>query len=382
MGTRGSDDRDGPGLATQLVHAGHTPTGPVVAPIDRSSNYLQADPERYTDVRYLRLSNSPRHLALCTKLAAIEGAEDALVTASGMAAISTTLLALLGAGDHLLVQDNIYGGTATFLDDLARWGIDSSSFDPTADLTPHVRPNTRLVYVESVSNPLIQVPDLDLVVQRARQHGLISVIDNTFLSPAQFRPVPFGFDLVVHSATKYLGGHSDLVAGVVAGDTATIETIRHQLAHLGGTLDPEAVYLLDRGLKTLHLRVPRQAQNALAIAEFLLGHPAVEAVRYPGLPDDPNHQRARHFGGYGGMLSFVSRSPAARVVERTRWFHHAASLGGVESLVVQPARSSHLGMQPEERARLGIVDDLVRVSVGVEDVDDLIADLEHALTED
>lgn len=367
-------------LATRLVHAGYTPDGPVVAPIDRSSNYLQADPERYTDVRYLRLSNSPRHLALCSKLASIEVADDALVTASGMAAISTTLLALLGAGDHVLVQQNIYGGTATFLDDLRRWGIESSAFDPTTDPTPHLRPNTRLVYVESVSNPLIRVPNLEAVVRFARANGLVSVIDNTFLSPMQFRPVPFGFDLVVHSATKYLGGHSDLVAGVVAGSTAQIERIRHQLAHLGGTLDPEAVFLLDRGLKTLHLRVPRQAENALALARFLSTHPQVERVCYPGLPDDPEHERARHFDGYGGMLAFVSRAPAHQVVERTRLFHHAASLGGVESLVVQPARSSHLGMQPEQRARLGIVDDLIRVSVGIEAIDDLIRDLDRALT--
>lgn len=369
------------GLATDLVHAGHTPDGPIVAPIDRSANYLQAGASAYTDVRYLRLSNSPRHLALCEKLARIEGAEDALVTSSGMAAISTTLLSLLAAGDHVLVQHGVYGGTETFLADLQRWGIQVDRFDATGgDWSALVRPNTKLVYVESVSNPLLQVPDLPAVVAFCRAHGLLSLIDNTFLSPMQFQPVPFGFDLVLHSASKYLGGHSDLVAGVVAGNAALLATVRHQLSHLGGSLDPEAVYLLDRGLKTLHLRVPHQVASAGRIAAFLSGHPQVERVLYPGLPDDPNHTRARHFDGYGAMVGFVTRGPAERVVQGTTLFANAASLGGVESLVVLPARSSHLGMDPEVRRGLGIVDDLVRVSVGVEDVEDLLADLDRALT--
>lgn len=374
-----------PRLPTTLVHAGARHTeGAVITPIFRSANYLQADPSTYGDVRYLRLSNSPQHQVLHQRLAAVEGAEQALSFASGMAAISTALLALLSAGDHLLVQRNLYGGTATFLDDLARWGISHTVVDATTSTgwREALTPTTRLLYVESISNPLLEVPDLPAVVAFAREHELISVIDNTFLSPVQYRPLAHGFDLVLHSATKYLAGHSDLVAGVVAGSAEHVDRIRHQQNHLGGSLGPDDAFLLERGLKTLHLRVPWQASSAARLAHTLSAHPRVARVRYPGLASDPSHPRAGAFGGCGGVFSLELHDPeqASQLIERLTLPIHAASLGGVETLIVQPSRSTHLGMPTERREALGISDALVRVSVGVEDPDDLEVDFLEALS--
>lgn len=353
-------------------------------PVFQSANFLQQDAADYSSVRYMRLSNSPQHLALGEKLAAIEGADAALVFSSGMAAISTTVLSVLSAGDHMLVQRNVYGGTATLVADLERLGIRVTAIDVTSpgSWAEAVGPQTRAIYVESVSNPLLDVPDLQAVVDLARHRGLVSIIDNTFLSPVGFRPVPFGFDLVVHSATKYLNGHSDIVAGVVAGSSERVEAVRHLQHHLGGSLDAHACFLLDRGLKTLSLRVPRQAESAGLLARALRDHPAVTHVRYPGLIEDPNHGRAqRWFRHFGGMLSFQAASveAAERVLNETRIAVHAASLGGVETLLVRPSRSSHIGMPEDERAALGIDDRLVRVSVGIEDADDLRKDFLRAL---
>ncbi len=383
-----------PRLPTTLVHgpdhdatraADHAVEGAVVMPIFRSANYLQDERPgaTYADVRYQRLSNTPQHRTLHTKLAAVEGAEAALSFASGMAAITTGLLATLSQGDHLLVPANLYGGTASFLVDLARWGIGHTVVDPTdpAQWEAAITPSTRVFYVESVSNPLLTVPDLEAVVRFARAHGLVSMIDNTFLSPVQYRPVAAGFDLVLHSATKYLAGHSDCIAGVAAGSAELVERIGRQQNLLGGSLDPEAAFLLDRGLKTLHLRVPAQARTAMRLAELLDAHPAIARVRYPGLPSDPNHERARGFGGFGGMLAFETTSVqvADQLFERLRIPVNAASLGGVESLVVRPSRSSHLGLPEAEREALGITDRLLRVSVGLEDGDDLLEDFAAAL---
>ncbi|MBX2799561.1 MAG: aminotransferase class I/II-fold pyridoxal phosphate-dependent enzyme [Myxococcales bacterium] len=372
-------------LSTLVIHAGSTHTGgAVVQPIFQSANYLQQDAERYDGVRYLRLANSPQQLALCRKLAAIEQAEDALALASGMAAISTALLSVLKAGDHLLVQRNLYGGTATLLDDLARLGITSTPIDASdpsswaAAATDH----TRAIYVEAISNPLLQVPALQDVVDFAEARGLVSCIDATFVSPTGFQPIPFGFDLVVHSATKYLNGHSDLVAGVIAGSAERIERARSLHNHLGGCLDAHACFLLDRGLKTLTLRVPAQAQRALHLAQVLSEHDAVARVRYPGLPSDPEHARAsRWFAHASGMLTFETHTDdaAQRFLQRVSIALNAASLGGLETLVVRPSRSSHLGLEPEQRRALGITDRLIRVSVGAEDPDDLVEDFVSAL---
>ncbi len=378
-------------LDTNVVHAGsprpHV-AGAVVTPVFQSANYLMADEATYDAVRYIRLSNSPNHFALQARLAALESAEVALVTASGMAAISATILAYVASGEHLLAQKTLYGGTQSFLDhDAPRHGIAYDAVDVADPEGPAawervLRPNTRLFLVESISNPLMEVGDLEAVVAFARRHGLVTVIDNTFASPVNFRPYEIGFDLVVHSATKYLNGHSDIVAGVVAGAAEKVEPVRRLLLHLGGALDPHACFLFERGLKTLALRVARQSLTALRVAERLAVHPAVRRVNYPGLPSDPGHWFAsRLFAACGGMLSFYAASPKAAegFLERVRIPLHAASLGGVESLVVRPSRSSHLGQTPEERERLGITDDLVRVSVGIEDPDELIADFEQAL---
>lgn len=381
-------------LATLLVH-GQAPAngarrveGAVVQPIFQSANYLQQAAASYGDVVYLRLSNSPQQRALADKLAAIEGAERALPLASGMAAISTALLSVLSSGDHLLVQRNLYGGTATFVShDLARFGITATEVDgadPDA-WAAALTSRTRAMYVEAISNPLLDVPQLDAVVAFCRANRLVSLIDNTFVSPCGFRPVPFGFDLVLHSATKYLNGHSDLVAGVVAGSDERVGAVHAVANHLGGSLDPHACFLLDRGLKTLSLRIARQTETALRLAMALADHPAVRRVRYPGLTTDPNHARAtRFYDHYGAMIAVELRSDAAatRLLDRVKIPLHAASLGGVETLVVQPSRSSHLGLTPEARAALGITDALIRVSVGIEDPDDLVADFAYALEQE
>jgi cystathionine beta-lyase/cystathionine gamma-synthase len=236
--------------------------------------------------------------------------------------------------------------------------------------------------VEAISNPLMEVGDLEAVVAFAREHNLISMIDNTFATPVNFRPLEIGIDLVMHSATKYLNGHSDIVAGAVIGSETHVHKVRHLLLHLGGSMDPHACFLLERGLKTLVLRVARQNENAGRLAEFLAGRPEIRQVNYPGLPSDPGHAFARKlFSGYGGMLSFYAESAetAEAFLRRVKIPLHAASLGGVETLVVRPSRSSHLGQTPEDRERLGITDDLIRVSVGIEDADELVADFKQAI---
>ncbi|MEJ2086478.1 MAG: PLP-dependent aspartate aminotransferase family protein [Acidobacteriota bacterium] len=378
-------------LATNVLHAGRPSPrieGAVVSPIFQSANYLMADEDRYDAVRYIRLSNSPNHYTLQARLAAVEGAERAIVTASGMAAITATLLGHLEKGDHLLAQRTLYGGTQTFLEhDLTRFGIDFSAIDispPAAgdSWSQLLTPQTRMIYVESISNPLMEVGDLEAVVAFARDHDLLAVIDNTFATPVNFRPLEMGFDVVVHSATKYLNGHSDIVAGVVAGGADVLEPIHQVLLHLGGSLDPHACFLLERGLKTLALRVACQNRNALEIARFLSHRPEVRRVNYPGLSADSSHEFAsRWFEGFGGMLSFYMQDPmrAESFLDALELPVHAASLGAVETLVVRPALSSHLGLTPEERTRQGITEDLIRVSVGIENIDELLHDFGRAL---
>ncbi len=376
-------------LATNLVHAGAPSprvSGAVVSPVFQSANYLMADEAAYDEVRYLRLSNSPSHLTLQARLAAIESGAQALVTASGMSAISNTLLAFVAKGEHVLTQKTLYGGTQSLLDhDAPRFGISHSPIDVSAPDTwaDSLRPETRMVYVESITNPLMEVGDLTAIAAFAREHGLISVIDNTFATPVNFRPLEIGFDLVVHSATKYLNGHSDIVAGAAIGSAEMVEKVRRLMLHTGGSADPHACFLFERGLKTLALRMERHNRSGLAVAELLADHPAVQKVNYPGLESDPGHVYARElFTGTSGMLSFYlgTSEAAERFLERVRIPVHAASLGGPETLVVRPARSSHLGQTPEERERLKITDDLVRVSVGIEDLDELIEDFETALS--
>ena len=376
-------------IETKLIHAGDPPEpieGAVAFPVFQSSTFLSKGAKSYDDLKYIRLNNTPNHVALHKKLAAIENAEAALVTASGMAAISATILALLNSGDHFLAQDCLYGGTHDFFTrDLPALGIDFdfvSGNDP-ASWESHLRPKTKLFYVETITNPLLEVADLEAVVDFCRRHELVSVIDNTFASPVNFRPAEWGFDLSLHSGTKYLNGHSDIVAGAVIGKAELVQEITKKLNHLGGSLDPHACFLLDRGLKTLALRMKYHNQSALEIARFLEERPDVEKVYYPGLDSHPSHDRAaRLLEGFGGMVSFElagGLNRAKRFMEKIEIPFVAPSLGGVESLITLPATTSHAGMSAEDRCKLGITESLIRFSVGLEATEDLIEDLKQAL---
>ena len=376
-------------IETQLVHAGEPLPrigGAVEMPIFQSATYEYAGEGSYHDVRYLRINNTPSQLALHAKLAVLEGGEAALVTSSGMAAISTTLLTVLAPGDHLLAQSGLYGGTHELVaGEFPRLGIEREFLDADRRDTwaALLRPNTRAIYVEAMTNPLLEVADLEGIVQFAREHGLISIIDNTFATPINFRPLTAGFDLCLHSATKYLNGHTDIVAGAVIGIAENIERIRHRANHLGGSLDPHAAFLLKRGLKTLALRVRYQNDSTQRIAQFLQAQPAVVRVNYPGLESHPRHARARRlFAGYGGVLSFELEGGERRAEDfarRVRIPAVAPSLGGVQTLLTRPATTSHAGLTREERLRLGISDGLLRLSVGIEATDDLLEDFRQAL---
>ena len=376
-------------LETKLIHAGEPDPrieGAVSMPIFQSVNYEYTGESDYHRLKYIRLSNTPNHVALHQKLAASENAEDALVTASGMAAISTTLLTVLSAGDHLLVQDCIYGGTHDFITkDFSGFGIEFEfiDLDDPKSWKVKLRPNTKAIYVETMTNPLLQVGDLQAVVKFAREHRIVSLIDNTFASPVNFRPSEWGFDVSLHSCTKYLNGHSDIAAGAVIGRSSLVDRIKHRLDHLGGSLDPHAAFLLHRGMKTLAVRVKYQNESTLKIARFLESHRAVARVNYPGLESHPRHQRARElFEGFGGVLSFELKGgvPAAeRFMRHTSLPILAPSLGGVETLITRPATTSHSGMSPVDRQRLGITDSLIRLSVGIEATEEMIEDFDQAL---
>jgi cystathionine beta-lyase/cystathionine gamma-synthase len=380
-----SDER----IETRAVHAGEPrpgPEGSVVFPIYQGTVYATRPGESYHDIQYIRLSSTPSQQYLHGKLAALEGAEAAVATSSGMAAVTTVLHALLRAGDHLLVGDTLYGGTHNFLTEQAEalgWSytfVDPHEPDSWAAAR---RENTRAFLVETITNPLMRVGRLREVVAFARTEGLVSVVDNTFASPVNFRPVPAGFDLVFHSATKYLNGHSDVVAGTVAGSAELVGRVLHKLDLYGGALDPHAGYLLARGLKTLAIRVQAQNANAHALAEFLAGHEKVARVNYAGLADHPDHAHAVELlSGFGGMLSFRlagGLEATETMLEALRLPAVAPSLGGVESLITRPAITSHAGMSPADREKIGVTDDLVRLSCGIEHPDDLIADFAQAL---
>jgi cystathionine gamma-synthase/cystathionine gamma-lyase/cystathionine beta-lyase len=377
------------GLETKLIHAGEPRPRfgrAVVTPIFQSSTFVMDGEVGYHDIKYARLSNTPSHEVLHGKLAAIEGGEAALVTASGMAAITSTLLSLLRPGDHLLAVDAPYGGTYDLIvHDLAELGIEHTFVpggDPSAWARAH-RPATKVFYAETMTNPLLGVAELPGIAAFARDRGVTSVIDNTFASPVQFRPIASGFDVVVHSATKYLNGHSDIIAGAVIGSAERVAAIKRKADHLGGSLDPHACFLLQRGLRTLSLRVRHQAATALRLAQALENHPAVSRVHYPGLASHPDHARARELlDGFGGMLGFELKGgidAARRFCGRLTLGVDAPSLGGPETLVTLPSKTSHAGLDPAVRRSLGIADELVRVSVGLETAEDLIADFEQAL---
>jgi cystathionine gamma-synthase len=365
--------------------------GPVAAPIYQTSTFEVTDNDEQqrvtsTDRYYTRWGN-PTITEAEQTLAALEGTEAALTFASGMGAITTTILALLKAGDHIVVQRDIYGGVTKFFSEwLPKLGIETTLVD-TNDFTQHeraIRPNTKLLYLESPTNPALRVVDMSKAAALAREHGLISMIDSTFGTPINQHPAEYGIDLVMHSGTKYLSGHADLTCGVVCARKEMLQRIWETRTTLGNCMDPHAAWMLIRGLKTLAVRVARQNENALRVAEFLGCHNKVRRVHYPFLPSHPQYEIARaQMTGGGGMVTFEvegTGEDARRVSEAMRLFTLATSLGGVESLVSIPVLTSHAMISAELRKKMGVTEQMVRLSVGIESVDDLIADLEHALT--
>jgi cystathionine beta-lyase/cystathionine gamma-synthase len=364
--------------------------GPLATPIYQTSTFEVTDNDEqlratHTDHFYTRYGNPTNTVAEET-VAELEGVDAAQTFASGMGAITTTIMALLKAGDHIVAQCDIYGGVTKFLSQwLPKFGIETTFVDTTSyeQYERAVRPNTRLLYLESPTNPTLRVVDLKRVAALATRHNLISMIDGTFGTPINQRPAEFGIDLVMHSGTKYLGGHTDLICGVVAGRAELIEKIHATRTSLGNCMDPHASWMLVRGLKTLAVRVARQNENALRVAEFLSEHAKVRRVHYPFLKSHPQYAVARdQMTGGGGMVSFEvagTGEDARRASESMRLFTLAPSLGGVESLVSIPVLTSHAMIEPAQREKMGVTEQMIRLSVGIENADDLIADLEQAL---
>jgi methionine-gamma-lyase len=384
------------GPQTQAIHGGepnrYGVNGPIVTEIIRSSTFTFSSTEEMKQWAegknkayiYTRYGNPTLSVAQ-RKIAALEGAEAAIVTSSGMAAISSSLLAALKAGDEVISTAQLYGGSYRLMRDIfPNMGIKVHQVG--SDLTGLenlVNARTKVLYVETPTNPTLRLVDIHKAVAFAKKHKLVSIIDNTFATPVLQNPIALGYDMVVHSATKALAGHSDIIAGVSVGNAHWMERVRQMIIYLGGSMDPGAAYLLIRGIKTLGVRVERQCQNAMAVAKFLEKHPKVARVHYPGLKSHADHALAkRQMRGFGGMLAFDMKGglPAARrFCDRVRLFLLAASLGGVESLVILPLYSSHYNMSNEELRRAGVSPGTVRVSLGLEDKEDLIEDLKQAL---
>jgi cystathionine gamma-synthase len=364
--------------------------GPLGTPIYQTSTFQVTDNEEQvrltgSDHYYTRYGN-PTNTVAETTIAELEGVDAALTFASGMGAVTTTIMALLKSGDHVVAQRDIYGGVNKFLSQwLPKMGIETTFVD-TTDYDQHVRairPNTKLLYLESPTNPTLRVVDFKKVAAVARQHKLLSMIDATFGTPINQHPAECGIDLIMHSGTKYLAGHSDLLCGAVAGRNELIEKIWETRTTLGNCMDPHASWVLLRGLKTLAVRVARQNENALRVAEFLEEHAKVRSVHYPFLESHPQYTVARQqMSGGGGVVTFEvegTGEDARRASEAMRLFTLATSLGGVESLVSIPVLTSHAMIPAEARAKMGVTEQMIRLSVGIENADDLIADLEHAL---
>ena len=385
--------------STRAVHAGEEkrkPYGALTTPIVQTSTYTfentaeildymrrkaKNDPENREE--YGRYSN-PTQTAAERKIAELEGGEQALLFASGMCAITTTILALLSAGDHVVMVRNCYRRTQDFaLNFLPRWGIEVTLVpaEKPAELACAIRPHTRLILAETPTNPYLRVMDLSRMVELAKQHNITTAIDSTFATPINLRPLEYGLDLVIHSATKYLGGHNDLLAGAVVGSRQILEKIKEARGVLGGVISPHDAYLLLRGMKTLELRVRHQNESALQVAQFLEEHPAVRRVYYPGLPSHPDYEIARlQMNGFGGVVSFEIDGDAEKTgkfIDGLRLPYIGPTLGGVESIAQQQA--IFVSLDPKERREAGIKDNLVRYAVGIEDARDIIADLEQAL---
>lgn len=386
-------------FSTQAVHAGEEkrkPYGALTTPIVQTSTYTFANTAEIMDYMHRRAAgdpevrdeygrySNPTQSAAERKIAALEGGERALLFASGMCAITTTMATLLSSGDHLVMVRDSYHRTREFaLSFLSRWGIETTlvSADEPAALAAAVLPNTRLIFAETPTNPYLRVLDLSRMVEIARQHDITTIVDSTFATPINLRPLEYGLDLVIHSATKYLGGHNDLLAGTVIGSSEILTQIGKARGVMGGMSNPNDAYLLLRGLKTLDLRVRRQNENGQRVAKFLEGHPAVRRVYYPGLPSHPDYEIARRqMTGFGGVVSFEiegDMDKTGRFIDRLRLPYVGPTLGGVESIVEQAA--ALFSLDREERQEAGIKDNLVRYALGIEDADDLIADLDQAL---
>ena len=387
MNDRGSaNDRR---TATHAIHAGHgaaRPGDPVVPSIARSATFRWSGPQDGVELRYSRYGNNPVQLSVAEKLAAMEGTESALVLASGMAATAMTILSLAESGDHVVASRHLYGATYDLLArELPRRGIRTTFVDPAdpAAWQDALAPRTRVVFAELPTNPTLRVFDLAPARAAADAAGAVLAADVTFATPANLRAAEHGVDAVVHSATKYLGGHSDLIAGAVAGSRELVAGVAKMMKLYGPSIDPQAAWLLDRGLRTLTARMERHNRSALALAQWFSDAPGVAQAIHPGLPEHPDHERAAAMlDGFGGMLSVVLEGggPAAdRFCAALRLAVPAPSLGGVETLVSQPRYTSHVDLPPNERNGLGIPDGFVRISVGLEDVEDLKADFDQAL---
>ena len=360
--------------------------GSVVTPIFQGTLFEQQLGQGYDETVYPRFATLPNHAVLGDKLARLERAEEALVAGSGMAAISATLLSLLKTDDHILLTRNLYAGTDGLVtEDLARYGIDFDFVDGNQPRSwaQYLRKSTRLFYTEAISNPMLDIPDLEAIVEFGRKHDLLRLIDATFATPVNLRPIDRGFDLVLHSATKYLNGHSDLAAGVIAGRSDLLKHIRHHLNHLGGCLDPHACFLFERGLKTLFLRIRQQNANACHLADYLSQQDKVKRVLYPGLSSHPQHERAKALlDGFGGMICFQLKGglDAARSLgQRTQIIANTPSLGGVDTTMTVPGDTVHQGLSEADQRRAGLQPGLIRLSVGIEAAADLQADLAAAL---
>jgi cystathionine gamma-synthase len=378
---------------TEAVRGGvdrHKKLGPVNVPIYQSSTFETTDNEEMLRVtgsdqyysRYGNVTNSAAEKAV----AELEGAESALLFSSGMTAITTTVLALLKTGDHIVSQRDIYGGTAKFFSSwLPKLGIETTFFEmgDYDQQARSIRPNTKLLYVESPTNPTGRIVDMKKVAALGKQTGVMTMIDSTFATPINQRPLEYGIDLVMHSGTKYLGGHADLLCGVIAGSHAIIDKVHETRNTLGGVMDPHAAWLLLRGIKTLAVRMQRHNENALRIAQFLSQHPKVRRVHYPFVEGHPDRALAmEQMHGGGGVVSFEvegTGDDARRLTEALNLFTLAVSLGGVESLVSIPVLSSHMMISAEHRKKMGVTEQMIRLAVGIENADDLIADLEQAL---
>jgi len=383
------------GFSTKSVHAGEKPdpiTGSITTPIYQTSNFAFKNTQDVLDLMnekkkgyiYTRYGN-PTTRTVERKLAELENVEDAVAFSSGMAAISSAIMTLVSSGDHIVSIRDVYGGTFVLLDSvLPRFGVETTFVDTRSfdDMEEAIRDNTKLIYVESPTNPMLKIVDLARVGKLERKVGVKTVIDNTFSSPYNQQPVKFGFDVIIHSATKYLGGHNDLTAGIVCGKEVFIKEVKDTLKILGGVLDPHCAFLLLRGIKTLAVRVEKQNRNGMEVAKYLESHSKVDKVYYPGLESHPQHKIAkRQMTGFGGVVSFELKGDletAIKFVDSMRLAFLTPSLGGTETLITQPATTSHYKVPKEERLKQGITDSFIRLSLGIEDAEDVIADLEQA----